>query len=73
MKKQPNIKVEIELTHTEVVYLTTCSIQRVTTSAIDAVPEEYEYMDDLCELGDIMEPLRYKLANAIFEAKAKAK
>jgi hypothetical protein len=66
------MKIEIELSSSEVTYLTTCCIQRVMTSAINAVPADYEYLQDLFDLSEIMEPLRMKLVNSIFLAKMKA-
>jgi len=63
------VKIELELTKTEEIYLTTCCIGRVADSAIKAVPANYEHMQDLFDLNDIVEPLRFKLADAIFRAK----
>lgn len=63
------MKVTIELTKAEEIYITTCCIGRVMKSVVDVVPENYEFMQDLFDLGEIMEPLRYRLANAIFQAK----
>ena len=63
------MKINIELTTTEVIYLSTNCISRVMTSAINAVPDDYEYLEDLFELKQVMEPLRMKLADAIFRAK----
>jgi len=63
------MKIDIELTTTEVIYLSTNCISRVMTSAINAVPDDYEYLEDLFELKQVMEPLRMKLADAIFRAK----
>ena len=63
------MKIEVELTKAEEIYLTSCSILRVVKSAIEAVPYDYEHMGDLHDLGDIMEPLRFNLADAIFRAK----
>jgi len=68
---KPKLKIEIELTQEEVIYISTCCIQRVVNSAIDAVPDDYEFLQDLVDLGNIMEPLRNRLFNAIFVAKAK--
>jgi hypothetical protein len=63
------MKIEIELSEAECTYLSENCIQRVVDSAIRAVPEDYEYMQDLMDLSDYMEPLRFKLANAIFIAR----
>lgn len=64
------MKIEIELTRAEEIYLTQNCITRVTNTAIGAVPDDYEYIQDLIDLGDVMEPLRYKLADAIFKARS---
>jgi hypothetical protein len=63
------VKIEINLTEAECIYLSENCIQRVVNSALKAVPEDYEYIQDLIELGEYMEPLRMKLANAIFQAR----
>ena len=65
------MKIEVELTKAEEIYFTSCSILRVVKSAIEAVPHDYEHFGDLHDLGDIMEPLRFKLADAIVRAKQK--
>jgi hypothetical protein len=67
------MKIEIELTKAEEIYLSTNCIQRVVTSAINGVPDNYEHLEDLFELSEVMEPLRMRLANAIFIAKLKDK
>jgi hypothetical protein len=69
--RRDEMKIEVELSSAEVTYLSTCCIQRVMTSAINAVPDDYEYLQDLFDLSEVMEPLRMKLANAIFLAKIK--
>jgi hypothetical protein len=63
------VKIEVELTEAEQIYLSENCIQRVVNSALDAVPDDYEHVQDLIELGEYMEPLRMKLANAIFQAR----
>jgi hypothetical protein len=63
------MKITIELTQEEEIYLATNSLARVCASAIEAVPNDYEYMTDLEELRRIMEPLRFKLADAVFRVK----
>lgn len=62
------MKIEIELTKEEEVYISTCCIRRVVNSVMNAVPNDYEFMQDLIDLGDIMEPLRNRLFNALFQA-----
>ena len=66
------MKIEIELTKEEEIYLTTCCIQRVMQTVIAAIDVDYEHLQDLFDLMDTMEPLRYKMADAIFRAKLKA-
>jgi hypothetical protein len=63
------MKIEIELSRAEEIYLTTCCIGRVANSVIKAVPNNYEFMQDLLDLNYIVEPLRYKMADAIFRTK----
>jgi len=41
----------------------------VAQSALRAVPEDYEYWEDLEELVTLVEPLRYRLANEIFKVR----
>ena len=66
------MKIEIELTKIEEIYLTTCCIQRVVNSVLKEVPYNYDHMQDLVELGDVMEPLRMKMVDAIFRARLSA-
>jgi hypothetical protein len=63
------VKIEIELTEEEAIYLSENCIGRVMNSVMKAVPGDYEHFIDLEELNRIMEPLRMKLANAIFQAR----
>ena len=65
------IKIEVELNKDEQTYISTCCIGRVISSVIEVVPEDYEHYEDLLVLRAIMEPLRFKLNDAIFRAKLK--
>lgn len=71
LKEQLTMKIEIELTKLEELYISQNCIARVVKSAINELPTDYEYMEDMIELGEIMEPLRFKLNDAIFRAKMK--
>jgi hypothetical protein len=71
LKSWPTVTITIELSPKEVEYISTCCIGRVASSAMDAVPPDYEYMDDLEELRDTVETLRYRMASKIFEARNK--
>lgn len=63
------MKITIELTPKEQDYLASVCIQRVAISAIDAVPIGYEHIEALFELSEVLEPLRHKLNDAVFQAK----
>lgn len=63
------MKITIELTPREQDYLARVCVQRVMVSAIDAVPIGYEHIEDLFELSEVLEPLRHKLNDAVFQAK----
>lgn len=65
--KRKSVTITIELTPDEVTYINTCCIGRVASSALKAVPEDYEHWEDLQELIDIVEPLRIRLNDAIFK------
>jgi hypothetical protein len=63
------VKIEIELTEEEAIYLSENCIGRVMNSVMKAVPANYEHYMDLEELSRIMEPLRFRLCDAIFRAR----
>jgi hypothetical protein len=63
------MKVEIELTKLEELYIAQCCISRVIKSALEVLPNDYEFVLDMIDLSEIMEPVRFKLNDAIFRAK----
>ncbi len=68
-KKWPEVTITITLTPVEVEYISTVCIGRVASSALEAVPFDYEYADDLEELNTTMETLRYRMASEIFKVR----
>lgn len=70
---KPNLQIKLELTDREVQYLTQCCIARVAKSAIDAVPDDYDYFGDLEGLVEVMEPIRWKLVHAVFRSQAEGR
>ncbi len=60
--------IQLDLSDNEIEYLSTCCIGRVLKSAMDAVPDNYEYIDDL-EEALVYERLRSRIVNKVFEQK----
>jgi hypothetical protein len=65
-----NIRVTIELTPKEYKHLTNFCILRAIKSAAKAVPDDYDYLEELLEAGELYERLRNKLVEEIFRVKA---
>jgi hypothetical protein len=59
------MKVSIELTEDEIEYLFTCGVLRVMKSAEAALPDDYEYLDEVKTAGIRYENIRGKLTAAI--------
>jgi len=56
--------IQLDLTETEVRYLSNVCILRVIKSAIEAVPSDYEYLGDL-EDAKAYEDIRRKIVNQL--------
>lgn len=65
LRNTPKTKIELELDEWEIQYLSTTCLARVLNSAKHALPDNYDYLDDI-EDSMIYENLRMRICNAVF-------
>jgi hypothetical protein len=55
------MKVEIELTKLEELYIKQCDLKRLANDVLSKVPSDFEFAPDLIDLSEILGPVLLKL------------
>jgi len=62
------MKITVEIDDKEIKYFTTTCVLRVMKGAYGALPDTYDYLDEVLEAGEMYEKLRSKIVSEIFKA-----